>query len=321
MGAALAVLSHPVTLGLTGFALQAGNSCSLGLGQEELLHMMPNQRHFITRMADMDDKIEAERVLTKKYQETLKLAKNRMKDQMRKAGEMDKYMSSKPKKNVKVDEEYKISAAEAAEKNGVDNVNFVNFAFVGHTNNGKSSLINAIRGLSKDDKGAAKVDILECTPTIKFYTCPNGKMPNVRFYDVPGSGSMTHQAANYYGDKALCGFDCLVILVQQTLGEEEVKFAKAALDYNQKVVFVRSKCDIDFHLKDESGKTSISIPSPEQNELRKHDPRFCSIQIFFISAKSMRALIRAEPSDLIFEEAQFLEYLYQQSKKARGIYV
>uniref|UniRef100_A0A914Y2P0 IRG-type G domain-containing protein n=1 Tax=Panagrolaimus superbus TaxID=310955 RepID=A0A914Y2P0_9BILA len=157
-------------------------------------------------------------------------------------------------------------------------------------------------------------------------------MPNVRFYDVPGSGAMSHKAANYYEDKALCGFDCLVILVQQTLAEEEIKFALAALEYNQKVVFVRSKCDIDFHLKDESGKNLRSIPSPEEirehiNELRygfnreleNHAPQLSAIKCFFISSKSMRAIVRGEPSDMSFEEAEFLDYLYKQSKNARGI--
>ena len=89
-------------------------------------------------------------------------------------------------------------------------------------------------------------------------------MPNVRLYDVPGSGSMTHQSKEYYQEKALCGFDCLVILVQQTLCEDEVKFALAALEYHQKVVFVRSQCDLDFHRKDESGKTMKTIPSAQE---------------------------------------------------------
>jgi hypothetical protein len=45
----------------------------------------------------------------------------------------------------------------------------------------------------------------------------------------------------------LCGFDCLIILLQDTLGEEEVKFAQAALKYSMRVMFVRSRCDLDFH--------------------------------------------------------------------------
>uniref|UniRef100_A0A914Z280 IRG-type G domain-containing protein n=1 Tax=Panagrolaimus superbus TaxID=310955 RepID=A0A914Z280_9BILA len=155
-------------------------------------------------------------------------------------------------------------------------------------------------------------------------------MPNVRFYDVPGSGAMSHKAANYYEDKALCGFDCLVILVQQTLAEEEIKFALAALEYNQKVVFVRSKCDIDFHLKDESGKNLRSIPSSEEirehinelrfrfnQELRKHATLLRGTKCFFVSSKSLRAKVRNEIPDMNFEESEFLEYLHHESRRIR----
>ena len=154
----------------------------------------------------------------------------------------------------------------------------MNFAFVGHAKMGKSSMINAIRGLSSSDADAAAVDVLECTQKIDFFTVPNGKMPNVRFYDVPGSGAMSHQSLTYFEDKALCGFDCLIVMVQQTLCQEEIEFALAALKYQQKVVFLRSKCDIDFHLKDESNDTLKTVPS--KDEIKKHIEKRGFLKLF-----------------------------------------
>ena len=55
-------------------------------------------------------------------------------------------------------------------------------------------------------------------------------------------------------------------------------------------------------------------------ELERHAVELVTIKIFFVSAKSMRALIRGEPSDMVFEESEFLDFLYQQSKKARGVF-
>lgn len=48
-----------------------------------------------------------------------------------------------------------------------------------------------------------------------------------------------------FSDKGLCAFDCLIILTQSTLCQEDVNFATCALKYHQPVAFVRSKCDLD----------------------------------------------------------------------------
>lgn len=50
-------------------------------------------------------------------------------------------------------------------------------------------------------------------------------------------------------------------MVQQALGEEEIRFVRAAVENNQKVVFVRSKCDLDFCMKNESGTMLRTAPS------------------------------------------------------------
>jgi GTP-binding protein EngB required for normal cell division len=86
----------------------------------------------------------------------------------------------------------------ARDKLKIDVDNFHNFAFAGHVKAGKSSLINAIRGITKNHPNAAAVDITECTQEIKFYTFPDGKFPKVRFYDIPGSGTLRHESKNYY---------------------------------------------------------------------------------------------------------------------------
>lgn len=41
----------------------------------------------------------------------------------------------------------------------------------------------------------------------------------------------------------MCSFDFLVILTQETLGEEEVAFVKEAKRWKQPVAFIRSRCD------------------------------------------------------------------------------
>lgn len=73
-----------------------------------------------------------------------------------------------------------------------------NFGFAGHAKAGKSSLINAIRGIHSNEPGAAKVDVLECTGSVTSYEFPNGQFPNVRLYDIAGSGTLSHAFEDYY---------------------------------------------------------------------------------------------------------------------------
>uniref|UniRef100_A0A914P049 IRG-type G domain-containing protein n=1 Tax=Panagrolaimus davidi TaxID=227884 RepID=A0A914P049_9BILA len=312
--------------------LQTLKNSTMNFNTNDLKTIMPSQGSYIDKMNELQDTIAAlEKALDRKGQESFKKVKREFDSQLKKNFKIETYFMGSPGRGVKIPGEYKTSAKSAAAENGIDRENYFNFAFVGHTNNGKSSLINAIFGLNKNDEGAAPVDILECTHDIKYYT--HASMPNVRFYDIPGAGTMTHRSENYYEDKALCGFDCLIVLVQQALGQEDIAFAQAALRYDQKVVFVRSKCDVDFHLRHESGNILRHIPSPEEVhqhlenlrhhfslELERHAPELSSIECFFVSANSLRAIMRFEPVDMLFEEKQFLEYLYQQSKSARGMY-
>uniref|UniRef100_A0A914Z2H6 IRG-type G domain-containing protein n=1 Tax=Panagrolaimus superbus TaxID=310955 RepID=A0A914Z2H6_9BILA len=154
------------------------------------------------------------------------------------------YVKEKPQHDIVVAEEMEEILQKAKADLKLDTVNCYNFAFVGHTKTGKSSLINAIRGLEDNHSDAAMVGITETTHEIKPYTFPDPQFKHVMIYDMPGAGTLTHDANSYYHDKCLCAFDCLIIFTQDTLGREEINFAIQSLRYNQPVAFVRSRCDI-----------------------------------------------------------------------------
>jgi ribosome biogenesis GTPase A len=65
---------------------------------------------------------------------------------------------------------------------------FIHIAVVGSAGAGKSSFINAVRGLSNNDPVAARTGIVETTNTVTRYSDPR---PNSRitWYDVPGAGT------------------------------------------------------------------------------------------------------------------------------------
>ena len=58
---------------------------------------------------------------------------------------------------------------------------------IGISGVGKSSFINAIRGLNADDVGSAAVGLTETTTQITAYTHPDN--PHIKFWDLPGVGT------------------------------------------------------------------------------------------------------------------------------------
>ncbi|CAB4044029.1 interferon-inducible GTPase 5-like, partial [Paramuricea clavata] len=60
----------------------------------------------------------------------------------------------------------------------------VKFGVTGDSGAGKSSFINAIRGLADDEEGAAKTGVKETTRDIAMYSHPTN--PKIKFWDLPG---------------------------------------------------------------------------------------------------------------------------------------
>lgn len=71
---------------------------------------------------------------------------------------------------------------------------------------------------------------------------------------------------DFFRDKGLCAFDCLIITVQETMSEDEIALAKEALKYELPVCFVRSKCDSDLFNKYQNGE----IDSVSRAEIDNH---------------------------------------------------
>ena len=88
---------------------------------------------------------------------------------------------------------------EYIEKNGLDGIEDffkaklerwkdveINISVTGISGVGKSSFINAIRGLKDDDEGAAKTGVIETTRAAAVYSHPTNE--KIKFWDLPGIG-------------------------------------------------------------------------------------------------------------------------------------
>jgi len=91
-------------------------------------------------------------------------------------------------------------------------------AICGPAGSGKSSLINALRGLRNSEGDAASTGSAETTTHRQKYQS-HLNIKSLFLYDFPGAGTQRIPAKNYYGDQKLELFDLVLIVQGERLGE------------------------------------------------------------------------------------------------------
>lgn len=119
----------------------------------------------------------------------------------------------------------------------------LNIAVTGETGAGKSSFINALRGVGHEDEGAAPTGVVETTMERTPYEHP--KVPRVTIWDLPGIGSTTFQPQNYLTEMKFGEYDFFIIVSATRFKEIDAHLAKAIAKMNTKFYFIRTKVDID----------------------------------------------------------------------------
>uniref|UniRef100_A0A8C1NI75 IRG-type G domain-containing protein n=1 Tax=Cyprinus carpio TaxID=7962 RepID=A0A8C1NI75_CYPCA len=120
----------------------------------------------------------------------------------------------------------------------------LNIAVTGMTGAGKSSFVNALRGLPNDDKDAAPTGI-ETTMMPNMY--PHPSMPNVKIWDLPGIGSPKFRAKKYLKDVNFHMYDFFLIVTSERFKENDVELARAIMKSKKLFYFIRTKIDNDIH--------------------------------------------------------------------------
>ncbi|XP_051024253.1 T-cell-specific guanine nucleotide triphosphate-binding protein 2-like [Acomys russatus] len=118
-------------------------------------------------------------------------------------------------------------------------------AVIGESGAGKSSFINALRGLSHEAEEAAKVGTVETTMHKTPYQHP--KYPNVTFWDLPGTGTPNFRPETYLNKMGFDNYDFFIIISSLRFSLNDALLAQKIKDAGKKFYFVRTKVDSDLY--------------------------------------------------------------------------
>ncbi|XP_076831161.1 interferon-inducible GTPase 5-like [Brachyhypopomus gauderio] len=117
----------------------------------------------------------------------------------------------------------------------------LNIGVTGESGSGKSTFVNAFRGLGDEEEGSAETGVVETTKVPTSYSYP--KYPNVKLWDLPGIGTPNFKADEYLKDVEFERYDFFIIIASDRFRECHANLAAEIVKQNKKFYFVRSKID------------------------------------------------------------------------------
>ncbi|KAI6097568.1 interferon-inducible GTPase-domain-containing protein [Pisolithus sp. B1] len=135
-----------------------------------------------------------------------------------------------------------VTELEAAKRQVQYKEGLFHFAVAGVAGSGKSSLINALRGLRNREAGAAATGVTETTRVFDRYPDPNPQYPLV-WYDIPGAGTLKIPDWQYFNAQGLYVFDCIIVLFDNRFTMTDVAILSNCARFNIPAFIVRSKAD------------------------------------------------------------------------------
>ncbi|XP_048355979.1 interferon-inducible GTPase 5-like [Sphaerodactylus townsendi] len=118
-------------------------------------------------------------------------------------------------------------------------------AVTGASGAGKSSLVNALRGMTDFEDGAAETGVTETTTERKSY--PHPTFPNLIMWDLPGIGTPNFKAKEYVTKVNFKKYDCFIIVASDRFRDDDVLLAREIRKMNKKFYYVRTKVDISIN--------------------------------------------------------------------------
>ncbi|XP_016103375.1 interferon-inducible GTPase 5-like [Sinocyclocheilus grahami] len=118
----------------------------------------------------------------------------------------------------------------------------LNVGVTGESGSGKSTFVNAFRGLGDEEEGSAQTGPVETTMEPKAYLHP--KYQNVKVWDLPGIGTPNFKADEYLKLVEFERYDFFIIIASDRFRECHTQLAKEIMRMGKRFYFVRSKIEL-----------------------------------------------------------------------------
>merc|ERR1719265_138338 len=129
------------------------------------------------------------------------------------------------------------------------NTKVLNWAVMGRVGVGKSTLINALRGLKPGDLGSARVGVRHTTRIPKPYSFIGDvallTKNMARVWDLPGAGTIDWPFSSYVRDSGLRHFDGVIFVTADSFTEPEIEIMLELCEFRVPLYMVRNKVDQD----------------------------------------------------------------------------
>ncbi|KAK0213339.1 interferon-inducible GTPase-domain-containing protein [Desarmillaria ectypa] len=210
-------------------------------------------------------------------------------------------------------------------------------AIAGISGTGKSSLINALRGIWDGEDGAASTDYVESTSIVTSYPDPNATKPFI-WFDVPASGTLACSDWTYFNDQGLYIFDAIIVLFNDRFTATDVAILKNAERYKIPTYIVRSKSDVHVNnivkrkrrragvgsdpvrLLDEARREFVTKTQESVKlNLMRNDPPLRLQKMYAISRDTLTLIVRKEALEdsLLLDELELLREIRQDAYSRR----
>lgn len=117
----------------------------------------------------------------------------------------------------------------------------VHIALTGVQGAGKSSLINALRGLSDFDESAAEIDVIQVAGDPRGY--PHPVFPDVTLWDLPGTGTQEFSMEKYLKQVNFTRYDFFILVSSERFTTHDFQLSHTIQKMGKRFCFVRSKMD------------------------------------------------------------------------------
>jgi GTP-binding protein EngB required for normal cell division len=215
--------------------------------------------------------------------------------------------------------------------------NLFHFAIAGRAGGGKSSLVNAFRGMSNRAAGSARTGVTETTLKVGRYPDPDERCQHV-WYDLPGAGTIKIPDWQYFNAQGLYVFDCIVVLFDNRFTQTDIAILLNCRRFKIPTYIVRSKADqhirnivkemgyeSDDEDADRSQRSTLYMAAREQlvGETRRNvkanlaDANLPDQKVYIVSSSCLRAVAKGEQPSKVIDEIHLLNDLYTEAQARR----